>query len=317
MRIVVLDGYTLNPGDLSWVELEKLGDCVIYERTAMDQIVSRAAGAEIVLSNKTPLTRETLEQLPALKYIGVLATGFNIVDVEAASERGIVVANVPSYGTMSVVQMAFAHLFNLTLHVAEHSQSVTGGRWSKSADFCFWDYPLVELDGLTLGVIGFGQIGRAMARAAQAFGMNVLAYTPRLPHKLPGGVRMVELEELFRTADAVTLHCPLTSDTRHMVNAARLAMMKSTAFVINTGRGPLVDEQALAEALNSGHIAGAGLDVLSVEPPSSDNPLLGAKNCYITPHIAWATKAARVRLLHEVTENIRAYQAGTGRNVVN
>jgi glycerate dehydrogenase len=317
MRIVVFDGYTSNPGDLSWAELEKLGDCVIYDRTPCDQIVSRAAGARIVLTNKTPLMRETLDRLPELKYIGVLATGYNVVDVEAATRRNIVVTNVPSYSTMSVVQMAFAHLLNLTLHVAEHGRGVSAGRWSSSADFCYWEYPLVELDGLTLGLVGLGQIGRAMAQAGQAFGMKVLGYDPMPPQNLPPGVRMVELDEIFCTSDVVSLHCPLTDSTRYMVNADRLAGMKSTAFLINTGRGQLVDERALADALNAGRLAGAGLDVLAVEPPPTDNPLLRAKNCYITPHIAWATKAARKRLLHEAAENIRAFLAGGARNVVN
>jgi len=315
MRIVVLDGYTLNPGDLSWGELEKLGECAIYDRTPADQIVARAGGAQIILTNKTPLMRTTLDRLPELKYIGVLATGYNVVDVEAATERDIVITNVPSYSTMSVVQTALAHLLNLTLHVGEHSRGVAEGRWSDSADFCYWDYPLVELDGLTLGIIGFGQIGRAMAQVAQALGMCVLAYDPMPPQKPPAGVRMVELEAIFRSGDVISLHCPLTDQTRHLVNAHRLALMKPTAFLINTGRGPLVDQQALADALSAGRIAGAGLDVLTVEPPPADHPLLSAKNCYITPHIAWATKAARIRLLHEATENIRAFLAGSRRNV--
>ncbi|MGD0515943.1 MAG: D-2-hydroxyacid dehydrogenase [Thermoguttaceae bacterium] len=317
MRIVVFDGYTSNPGDLSWAELEKLGDCAIYDRTPLDQIVARAAGAEIVLTNKTPLTRETLDRLPDLRYIGVLATGYNVVDMEAATRHNIVVTNVPGYATMSVVQTAFAHLLNLTLHVAEHARGVAAGRWSSSADFCYWEYPLVELDGLTLGLVGLGQIGRAMALAGQAFGMKVLASDPMPPQNLPPGVRMVELDEVFCTGDVVSLHCPLNDSTRYMVNADRLAGMKPTAFLINTGRGQLVDERALADALNAGRIAGAGLDVLAVEPPTTDHPLLRAKNCYITPHIAWATKAARKRLLHEAAENIRAFLAGGARNVVN
>jgi glycerate dehydrogenase len=316
MKIVVLDGYTLNPGDLSWGELEKLGDCAIYNRTPAEETIARAAGANIALTNKTLLMRDTLEKLPDLKYIGVLATGYNVVDLEAATERGIVVTNVPSYSTRSVVQMAFAHLLNLALHTGEHSRSVAAGRWSSSADFCFWDYPLIELDGLTLGLVGFGRIGRAMSEVATAFGMKVLAYDPMPPQNPPSGVRMVELDEIFRQSDVVSLHCPLTAETRHLVNAERLAIMKPSAFLINTGRGPLVDEQALAAALNAGQIAGAGLDVLTAEPPPSDHPLLRAKNCYITPHIAWATKAARIRLLKEVIENIRAFMNGTPRNVV-
>jgi len=316
MRIVVFDGYTLNPGDLSWVGLEKLGDCVIYDRTPDDQIIARAAGAQIVLTNKTLLMRETLDQLPELKYVGVLATGYNVVDTDAAARRNIVVTNVPSYGTMSVIQAAFAHLLNLAMHVAEHSQGVAAGRWSSSPDFCYWDYPLVELDGLTLGLIGFGQIGRAMAQAGLAFGMKVMAYDPMPQQNLSADVQMVDLDTIFRIGDAISLHCPLTDSNRHLVNADRLGQMKPTAFLINTSRGPLVDEQALADALNSGQIAGAGLDVLANEPPPPDHPLLKAKNCYITPHNAWATKAARKRLLDEVVENIRAFLAGRKRNVV-
>jgi glycerate dehydrogenase len=316
MRIVVFDGYTLNPSDLSWAELEKLGDCRIYDRTPDDQVVARAAGAQIVLTNKTPLMWETLDRLPELKYIGVLATGYNVVDMEAAARRNIVVTNVPSYSTMSVMQAAFAHLLNLAMHVAEHARAVAAGRWSKSPDFCYWDYPLVELDGLTLGIIGFGQIGRAMGQAGLAFGMKVLAYDPVPPQNLPTGVRMVDLDTIFRTSDAISLHCPLTDSNRHLVNADRLAQMKPTAFLINTSRGPLVDEQALADALGAGQIAGAGLDVLADEPPPVDHPLLKAKNCYITPHNAWGTKAARQRLLDEAVENIRAFLTGRKRNVV-
>jgi glycerate dehydrogenase len=316
MRIVVLDGFTLNPGDLSWAELEKLGDRSIYDRTPDEQIVVRAAGAQIVLTNKTLLMRETLDQLPELKYIGVLATGYNVVDVEETAQRNIVVTNVPSYGTMSVVQAAFAHLLNLAMHVAEHSQGVAAGRWSSSPDFCYWDYPLAELDGLTLGLIGFGQIGRAMAQAGLAFAMKVLVYDPVPQQNLPAGVQMVDLDTIFRTSDAISLHCPLSDSNRHLVNADRLAQMKPTAWLINTSRGPLVDEQALADALGAGQIAGAGLDVLATEPPPADHPLLRAKNCYITPHNAWGTKAARQRLLDEAVENIRAFLAGRKRNVV-
>ncbi len=317
MRIVVLDGYTLNPGDLSWAALEELGDCAIYDRTPDDQIVARSSGAQIVLTNKTPLQRETLDRLAELKYIGVLATGYNIVDLEAATRRNIVITNVPSYGTASVVQMTFAHLLNLTSHVAEHSQGVAAGQWSSCGDFCYWNFPLVELNGLTLGIIGFGQIGRAVAQVAQAFGMHVLVYDPMPQPALPAFVRMVELEEIFRLGDVISLHCPLTAQNWHLVNADRLALMKPTAFLINTSRGPLVDEQALADALNSGRIAGAGLDVLCVEPPPNDHPLLKAKNCYVTPHNAWATKAARIRLFNQVVENIRAFLSGTPRNIVN
>ncbi len=261
--------------------------------------------------------RETLERLPELKYIGVLATGYNVVDMQAAARRNIVITNVPSYGTMSVMQAAFAHLLNLAMHVAEHSRGVSAGRWTSSPDFCYWDYPLVELDGLTLGLIGFGQIGRAMAQTGLAFGMKILVNDPMPPHNLPTGVQLVDLDTIFLKSDAISLHCPLTDSNRHLVNADRLAQMMPTAWLINTSRGPLVDEEALADALNSGQIAGAGLDVLAIEPPPADHPLLKAKNCYITPHNAWATKAARQRLLDEVVENIRAFLAGRKRNVVN
>ncbi len=318
MKIVVLDGYTNNPGDLHWEALEALGECAIYERTAPDEVLPRAQGAAVVLTNKTVLGREHLEALPELRYIGVLATGYNIVDVDAARERGIVVANVPRYGTASVAQMTFAHLLNLTQHVAEHAQTVREGRWSRSEDFCYWDYPLVELGGLTLGIVGLGQIGRAVARLALGFGMRVLAYDAGTPAGVPEGVWMTtELSRIFRDADAVTLHCPLTPDTQRLVCAERLALMKPTAYLINTSRGPLIDEPALAEALRSGRLAGAGLDVLSEEPPPADHPLLDAPNCYITPHIAWATRSARRRLLDAAVENVRAFLAGSPRNVVN
>ena len=317
MRIVVLDGYTTNPGDLSWAELESLGPCMVYDRTPPLEIVARAADCEIVLTNKAPLSREIIGRLPLLRYIGVLATGYNVVNVEAARQRGIPVANVPDYATPSVVQMVFAHLFNLTQHAAEHGRGVAAGRWTGSPDFCYWDFPLVELAGLTFGLVGFGRIGRAVARVAQAMGMNVIAYDVTRPADGSDHVRFVTLPELFRESDAISLHCPLTRETRHLVNAQRLSWMKPTAFLINTSRGPLVDEPALAKALDTGRIAGAGLDVLSVEPPPADNPLLAAKNCCITPHIAWATTAARKRLLDVAVANVRAFLAGNPQNVVN
>ncbi len=321
MNIVVLDGYTLNPGDLSWAALEALGPCTIHDRTPASETLARAAGGEMVLTNKTALPREIIERLPRLRYIGVLATGYNIVDVAAARERNIPVTNVPDYATRSVMQSVFAHLLNLTLHVADHGRGVAEGRWSGSPDFAYWDFPLVELSGLTLGVVGFGRIGRATAEVARAFGMNVLAYDPAPPpvEKMvaPDGIRFVDLEELFRQSDAVSLHCPLTPETQHLVGAERLSWMKPTAYLINTSRGPLVDETALARALDSERIAGAGLDVLSIEPPPAGNPLLRAKNCCITPHIAWATAAARRRLLDTVVSNIRSFLAGEPRNVVN
>ncbi|MEE8450854.1 MAG: D-2-hydroxyacid dehydrogenase [Thermoguttaceae bacterium] len=317
MRIVVLDGYTLNPGDLSWSELEALGACEIHDRTGPSQVVDRARDAQIVLINKVALGREQIDQLAELQYVGVLATGYNIVDTEAARQRGIPVTNVPTYGTDSVAQMVFAHLLNLTQRVAHHGRSVAEGRWSESEDFCYWDHPLVELAGLTMGIVGFGRIGRATARLAAAFGMRVVAHDVTAPSSVPDDVEIVELDALFRTSDVVSLHCPLTPATQQLVDRERLALMKSTAFLINTSRGPLIDQQALAEALDTGRLAGAGLDVLAVEPPQPDNPLPAAKNCIITPHIAWATRAARSRLLGTVVGNVKAFLEGRPENVVN
>ena len=317
MQIVILDGFTLNPGDLSWAGLEMLGPTIVHDRTPADQTVARAADCEIVLTNKTVLSRETIERLPRLRYIGVLATGYNVVDLDAARERNIPVANVPDYGTPSVVQMVFAHLLNLTLRVADHGRGVAAGRWSRCEDFCYWDFPLAELAGLTIGIVGFGRIGSSVAMVARSFGMNVLAYDLFPPSIPPEGVHFVGLDELFRQSDVVSLHCPLTPATHQLVNADRLAMMKRSALLINTSRGPLVDEAALAEALNTDQIAGAGLDVLSTEPPLTDNPLLDAKNCCITPHIAWATRAARQRLLDIAVANLRAFLDGKPQNVVN
>lgn len=313
--IVVLDGYTLNPGDLSWQRLEQLGNCVVYDRSTGDEAVDRMSQAEIVLTNKVPLSRESMAGKPGLKYIGVTATGFNIVDVNAARELGILVTNVPSYGTASVAQMVFAHVLNLTQHVGEHALAVREGRWASSRDFCFWDFPLIELEGMTMGIVGFGRIGRATARLAQAFGMQVLAHN-RTPIRNANGVRAVSLETVFRDSDIVSLHCPLTPETERMVNKDRLAQMKPTALLINTSRGPLVEEHALAEALNRGRLAGAGLDVLDTEPPGIVNPLYEAKNCFITPHIAWATRSSRQRLLNAAIENVVAFLNGAPQNVV-
>ena len=315
--IVVLDGHTLNPGDLSWEPLTSLGRCAIYERTAPGEVVPRACEAEIVLTNKTPLQREALAGLPRLKFVGVLATGYNVVDVRAARERGISVANVPAYSTESVAQLVFAHLLNLTHHVADHSRTVRDGRWSASRDFCYWDTPLIELRGLTMGVIGYGRIGSATGRIARAFGMQVLAHTRDQARVLEEGVQWASLDDVFRHSDVVSLHCPLTAETEGLVNRHRLRLMKPSAFLINTSRGPLVDEAALAEALAEGTLAGAGLDVLSSEPPPASNPLLCAPSCVITPHIAWATKAARERLLASAAANVRAFLEGSPINVVN
>jgi glycerate dehydrogenase len=314
-RIVVLDGHTLNPGDLDWHAVEALGELTVHPRTATAEIVARAAGAEILLTNKTPITAETIAALPALRFIGVLATGFNVVDTAAARARGIPVCNVPGYGTASVAQHVFALLLELTQRTGHHAQTVREGRWSACPDFCYWDFPLVELSGRTLGIVGCGSIGEAVARIALAFGMKVIA-SARRPRAMDG-VEFVPTEEIFRRADVVSLHCPLTEETRGIVNAARIATMKPSAFLINTGRGPLIVEQDLADALNAGRIAGAALDVLSTEPPPASNPLFTAKNCIITPHIAWATHASRARLMEVVAENICAFLAGTPRNVVN
>ncbi len=317
MNIVVLDGYTLNPGDLTWDDLQSLGSCKIYDRTAPDEVLCRAADAGILLTNKTILSRVAIHRLPNLKYIGVLATGTNVVDLAAARERGIPVTNVPAYATPSVAQLTFALMLELALHLGEHSQSVRVGDWTRNPDFCYWKTPLVEIAGLTLGLVGFGNIAQAVARIALASEMRVIACA-RSPRSMRiDGVWFVDIETVFRQSDILSLHCPLTPETRNLVNAMRLEWMKPTAFLINTGRGPLIDEPALAEALNSGRLAGAGVDVLSIEPPLADNPLLKAKNCIITPHIAWATKAARKRLMRVALENVRGFLAGKPQNVVN
>ncbi len=314
-RIVVLDGHTLNPGDLDWRAVGALGELTVHARSEDAEIIARAAGAEILLTNKTQISAETIAALPALRFIGVLATGVNVVDTGAARARGIPVCNVPAYGTASVAQHVFALLLELTQRTGHHAQTVREGRWSECPDFCYWDFPLVELAGRTLGIVGCGSIGEAVARVGIAFGMKVIASAQR-PRSVDG-VEFVSTEEIFRRADVITLHCPLTEETRGLVNFARIATMKPSAFLINTGRGPLVVEQDLADALNAGRLAGAALDVLSTEPPPAGNPLFTAKNCIITPHIAWATHASRARLMDVVAENIRAFLAGQPRNVVN
>jgi len=316
MNICVLDGFTLNPGDLSWNELSQLGSCEIHDRTLPEEIISRATNAEIILTNKTPLNRETLVALPKLKYIGMLATGTNVVDLVAARERNIVVTNVPAYGSRSVAQATIALLLELTNHVGHHAQRVRDGAWTRAKDWCFWESPLVELDGMTLGIVGFGRIGASVADIAHTLGMNIIAYSPS-QKTTSAFVKFVDLETLFRNSDVVSLHCPLTPQTQKLVNAERLGWMKPSAFLLNTSRGPLVDEVALADALNAGRIAGAALDVLSKEPPSAENPLLHARNCLITPHNAWGTRAARLRLMGIAVENVRAFIAGNPQNVVN
>ena len=314
MKIVILDGYTTNAGDLSWNGISELGDLTVYDRTAPGEVIDRCLGAEAVLTNKVVFTDDVMQALPQLKYIGVMATGYNVVDIDAARRRGIVVTNVPAYSTPSVAQMVFAHLLNITNQVALHDRQVHEGRWAGNRDFCFYSAPLIELAGKQMGIVGLGQTGSAVAKIALALGMRVMAFTSKAQESLPEGITKGSLNEVFATSDVVSLHCPLTPDTKHIVNAERLATMKPSAIVINTGRGPLVDEQHLADALNRGIIAAAAVDVLSTEPPAADNPLLTARNCHITPHIAWASQAARARLIHTLTDNLKGYISG---NVVN
>jgi len=318
MKIVVLDGYTLNPGDLSWKRLLSLGEVKLYDRTPAVKIIERSIEAEILITNKTPLPADMINSLPKLKYIGVLATGFNVVDTTFAKSRGIIVTNVPSYSTMSVAQLVFALILELCHHVQRHSDSVHEGKWAASADFSFWDYPLIELSGKTLGIIGFGNIGKKVADIATVFGMDIIsASRNHVEQPDRKNFRWVEINELLEQSDFVSLHCPFTPETKGLINAANLGRMKSSAFLINTSRGQVVVEQDLANALNKGSIAGAGIDVLSLEPPSKDNPLLRAKNCIITPHFAWATKEARVRLMDIAVINIDAFLRGKPVNVVN
>lgn len=317
-KIVILDGYTLNPGDISWEALEALGEVTLYDRTPIGQVVERAAGAEIILTNKTPLTRETLRQLKHLKYIGVLATGYNVVDMVAARELGMVVTNVPVYGTRSVAQMVFAHLLAICHHVETHNQAVKNGDWSRHDDFCFWNYPLIELDGKTMGIIGFGRIGKAVAHIALAFGMEVLAYDPNGKSEADQeAVRIVGMEELLRRSDVISLHMPVTPETDGIVNQEFISRMKDGVILINTSRGQLIIEEDLAEALRSGKIGAAGLDVLRQEPPMEDHPLFSVPNCHITPHIAWAPRAARIRLMEVAVENLRSFLDGNPSNMVN
>lgn len=317
MKIVVLDGYAMNPGDLRWDELRSIGECVIYDRTPAALVLDRAKDAEIILTNKVVINRDIIQSLPCLRYIGVLATGYNVVDTTAAKEKGIIVTNVPDYSTMSVAQLTFAFLLEFTHNVGKHTESVKSGEWCKSPDFCYWKTPLIELYGLIFGIIGYGKIGQKVANIAKGFGMDVIAFSPRLKSMPVKDVAYAEIDEVFSKSDVVSLHCPLTPQTERLVNGERLGLMKANAFLINTGRGGLVDEQALADALNTGKIAGSAVDVLSTEPPSPDNPLLKAKNIFITPHIGWATKSARIRLMKIVVENIRSFLSGKPQNVVN
>ena len=316
MNIVILDGYALNPGDLSYECLQQFGTLKVYDRTTPDQVVERAKEAEALLTNKVVLGENEFAQLPHLRYVGVQATGYNVVDVEAARRYGIIVTNIPAYSTASVAQMVMAHLLNITQSVDYYAQQNYAGRWSTNPDFCYWDNRLIELAGKQMGIVGFGRTGSAVARLAQAFGMRIVTYTSKPQDTLPDGVEKCSLDTLFATSDVVSLHCPLVSATHHLVNAERLAQMKDTAILINTARGPIVDEEALAHALNSGMLYAAGVDVLCEEPPRAQSPLLKARNCFVTPHIAWATLEARTRLLQICEANLRAFIEGHPQNVV-
>lgn len=316
MKIVILDGYSADPGDLSWEELEQMGEVTVYDRTSPSETVQRAAEADIVLTNKVVIDREKIAQLPRLKYIGVLATGYNVVDIEAAHERGIVVTNVPAYSTESVAQMVFAHLLTVTNRTEHYAIQNRSGRWSASPDFCYWDFPLMELAGKTFCIVGLGNIGHRVAEIALAFGMKVKAVTSKSQEQLPAGIEKADLQTLLSSADVLSLHCPLTANTRHLINADTLRLMKPTAILINTGRGPLIDDQAVANALQEGLLGAFCADVLTTEPPSSNNPLLSQPNAFITPHIAWASTEARTRLLQIAIANVRAFASGKPQNTV-
>ena len=316
MKIVILDGFTANPGDLSWKRLEELGTLTVYDRTKPEETIARAAEADIVLTNKVIINREMMAQLPQLKYIGVLATGYNVVDIEAAHERGIIVTNVPAYSTESVAQMVFAHLLTVTNRTEHYALQNRQGRWTKNPDFCYWDFSHMELAGKTFGIVGLGNIGRRVAEIALAFGMQVKALTSKSANALPTGVEKADLEELLATSDVISLHCPLTDTTRHLINRDTLSKMRPSAILINTGRGPLVDDQAVASALAEGQLAVFCADVLTEEPPKADNPLLNQPNAFITPHIAWATEEARSRLLQVAISNVRAFLNAKPQNVV-
>ena len=318
MKIVVLDGYTLNPGDLSWKGMKNLGDFICYDRTGTEDIIERIADAEIVITNKTPISEQTLAAKPGIRYIGVLATGYNVVDVEAAKKRNIPVCNIPAYGTLAVAQFVFAHLLNICHRVQDHSNSVYAGDWERSEDFCYWNSPLTELAGKTMGIIGFGRIGQATAKIAQGFSMKVRAYDEVPDRKLESEtVKYCTLDEVLSQSDIISLHCPLSASTRAMINKDRIAEMKDGVIIINTSRGPLIVEEDLRDALNSGKVRAAGVDVVSAEPITGENPLLHAKNCFITPHIAWAPRESRSRLMDIAVDNLKAFLAGDPVNRVN
>jgi len=317
MKIVVLDGYTLNPGDLSWEGFKNLEELIMFDRTPADKVAEHIGDAEIVLTNKTPITKETLDACLGVKYIGVLATGYNVVDTDAAKEKGIPVTNIPTYGTSAVAQFVIALLLEICHNVGAHSQAVHEGRWASCADFCFWDHPLTELDGKTIGFIGFGRIGQAAAKIASAMGLRVLACDTFESDEGRQLAEYVPFEELLSRADIISLHCPLLPSTQGIINKDSISRMKDNVIILNTARGPLIEEQDLADALNSGKVSAAGLDVVSVEPIKEENPLLKAKNCFITPHIAWATGESRKRLMDIAVNNLKAFLSGNPTNVVN
>ena len=317
MKIVMLDAYTTNPGDLSWDEFKTLGDLTIYDRTPSDKIIERAEEADILITNKTPITKEIIDCLPKLKFIALMSTGYNIVDYVYLKEKGIPVSNIPSYSTDAVAQLVMSFILELAMNVGLHSESVKNGEWADCADFCYWKAPLAELAGKTLGIFGLGKIGKAVAERAKAFGMNVVAYTPRIHGDEPDFIKLVSLDEMLNLSDIISMHCPLTPETEGVVNRDFISKMKDGAYFINTSRGTVVDEYALADALNSGKLGGAGLDVLSTEPPKKDNPLLSTKNCFITPHIAWASFETRKRLVSILYNNIQAFIDGKPQNVIN
>ncbi|MDD7097063.1 MAG: D-2-hydroxyacid dehydrogenase [Prevotella sp.] len=317
MNITVLDGYGLNPGDMSWDELKALGDVEIFDRTPREQVVERAKDSEIILTNKVKIDDEIMSQLPQLMYVGVLATGYNVVDVKAANKRGIIVTNIPTYSTDSVAQMTFAHILTISNRVEHYAIENRKGRWSNNPDFCYWDTPLVDLTGKTLGIVGLGHIGLRVAAIAKQFGMDVFAYTSKTAAELPLGIQKTTLEGLYAVSDILTLHCPLTDETRELINARSIAKMKKGIVIINTGRGQLINEHDVAEALKSGYICGYGADVMSEEPPKEDNELLLQPNAFITPHIAWASMDSRIRLMNQTVNNIKAFMNGRPINVVN
>ncbi len=317
MKIVNLDGYTTNPGDQSWDWLGKYGEYTIYDRTAQNEVIEHGRDADALIINKTVITADMIDKMPRLKYIGLQSTGYNVVDCDYAKKKGIIVSNIPSYSTNAVAQLVFAFILQITNQVTLHSDAVHNGEWCTCPDFCFWKAPLTELDGKTIGILGFGSIGQRVAKIADAFGMNVIAYTPHPKDEEFPDVRFTDFNTMLKESDIITCHCPLTPQTEGIINMDALSLMKKSAILINTSRGPVVDDKALADALNNGEICAAGLDVLRVEPPTEDNPLLTAKNCYITPHIAWAGYETRVRLLSILEDNLKAFVTGNPQNVVN